>query len=59
VLSSRGAYHSTLTHFPKIELADIHYFLLVTNDKATNILRANGYKVGFFGADLSQFPPAA
>jgi hypothetical protein len=29
--------------------------LLMINDKATKILRQNGYKVGFLGADMSQF----
>jgi hypothetical protein len=29
--------------------------LLVINGKATSILQQNGYRVGFFGADLSQF----
>lgn len=30
--------------------------LLVVNGKATNILKANGYNVGFLGADLSKVP---
>lgn len=30
-------------------------FLLIVNAKATRTLRAGGFKVGFFGASLSQF----
>ena len=43
-----------LTFIPLVGLI----ILLIVNTKATRTLREGGFRVGFFGASLSQFEPA-
>lgn len=47
-----GVVLGILAQFPCLGLI----VLLAINSKATSVLKANGYKVGLLGADLSRFP---
>src|SRR5262249_6099838 len=49
--TATGVIFAILTLIPCVGLI----MLLIINGKATSTLKANGYNVGFLGADLSQF----